>query len=111
MINFDDSNFDIKSYSFFFGVKLLLGIKLVVCKFYLTFPRFHARVQIPTRSSYGKNLRKSIVTVLTPKSGITYVMTLLFTWAIEKIDIHILYAYSILNLSQVCWKYLKFPCF
>ena len=44
--------------------------KLVVCKFYHTVHRFHARVQSPTWTTYGKYLQESIMAVLTPKSGI-----------------------------------------
>ena len=44
--------------------------KLVVWKFYLTIRRFHASVQRPTCTTYGKYRRESIMAVLTPKSGI-----------------------------------------
>ena len=40
--------------------------KLVVCKFYLIVHRFHARAQSLTCTTYGKYLRGSIMTVLTP---------------------------------------------
>ena len=40
------------------------------CKFYLTVHRFHARVQSSTCTTYSKYLRKNIMTMLTPKSGI-----------------------------------------
>ena len=44
--------------------------KLVVRKFCLTICRFHASVQSPTCTTYGKYRRESIMAVLTPKSSI-----------------------------------------
>ena len=44
--------------------------KLVVCKFYLTVHRLHARVQNSICTTYGKYLRESKMAMLTLKSGI-----------------------------------------
>ena len=59
---------------FFVNLKLLyarkLGSKLVVRMFCFTVQRFLATVQSPTCTTNGKFLLKSIMTVLTPKSGI-----------------------------------------
>ena len=57
--------------------------KLAVCKFYLTAHGFHAGVQSPTCTIYGKYLRESIIAVLTPKSGI-YVLHLIFDMLCSK---------------------------
>ena len=48
--------------------------KLVVRMFCITVHRLLARVQRPTCTIYGKCLLKSIMTVLTPKSGIVYLI-------------------------------------
>ena len=63
MVSFDYSNFDIDNYSFFSSREIVVGKnvnenKFVVCKFYLTVHRFHARSKVqlapPTVNICGK---------------------------------------------------------
>ena len=74
--SFNDSNFDMEDFSSLVEVKLLLTKILdnnwnkLVCKLYIRAHYFHARVQSPTCTTYGKCLGESIISVLTLRSGI-----------------------------------------
>ena len=74
IINFKYFNFDIESYYFFRRFEFVVSKKIrqqTCCSYiYLAVHRFLARVQSPTCTTYGEFLLKSIMAMLTPKSGV-----------------------------------------
>ena len=87
--------------SFFSSYEIVIGKnvreeldKFVVCKFYLIVHCFHARVQSPTCTTYGKYLLENVMAVQILKSGIV--------WYEFSVNLRIVYR----EFSASCKNYL-----